>query len=220
MTLQTRRARESGGLGVTQLAEILDMDKSQVSRSLKVLTEYGMVDRDPKTRAFRLDGESSTCAGQRRPATAGMRGRRPRRTAQPPGRIGLPLGAFRLRRADLGRADGQSFDSGDAGALVAVLDFGGTRPPHRQNLRRDPRDVLRAEATQRSGGRRGLRRRPRGGRHPSARGRAFHRRGRVRGGTRGRRRTRARLSRRSRRLARGLGADVPWSRRSNARSPI
>ncbi|MBM4575725.1 helix-turn-helix domain-containing protein [Rhodococcus hoagii] len=54
MTLQTRRARESGGLGVTQLAEILDMDKSQVSRSLKVLTEYGMVDRDPKTRAFRL----------------------------------------------------------------------------------------------------------------------------------------------------------------------
>ncbi|NKV83129.1 hypothetical protein GS930_10435 [Rhodococcus hoagii] len=34
---------------------------------------------------------------------------------------------------------------------------------------------------------RGLRRRPRGGRHPSARGRAFHRRGRVRGGTRGRR---------------------------------
>jgi len=54
LTLQTRRARESGGLGVTQIAEALDMDKSQISRSLKVLAEYGMVDRDPKTRAFRL----------------------------------------------------------------------------------------------------------------------------------------------------------------------
>lgn len=54
LVLQTSRAREKGGLGVTELAEILDMDKSQISRSLKVLTEYGMVDRDPKTRAFRL----------------------------------------------------------------------------------------------------------------------------------------------------------------------
>lgn len=54
LTLQTRRAREGGGLGVTEIAEILDMDKSQISRSLKVLMEYGMVDRDPKTRAFRL----------------------------------------------------------------------------------------------------------------------------------------------------------------------
>ncbi len=54
MTLQTRRARENGGLGVTQIAEALDMDKSQISRSLKVLAEYGLVDRDPKTRAFRL----------------------------------------------------------------------------------------------------------------------------------------------------------------------
>lgn len=54
LTLQTRRARENGGLGVTQIAEILDMDKSQISRSLKVLAEYGMVDRDPKTRTYRL----------------------------------------------------------------------------------------------------------------------------------------------------------------------
>ncbi|MFE4501956.1 IclR family transcriptional regulator [Rhodococcus sp. NPDC056743] len=54
LVLQTSRAREKGGLGVTEIAEILDMDKSQISRSLKVLTEYGMVDRDPKTRAFRL----------------------------------------------------------------------------------------------------------------------------------------------------------------------
>lgn len=54
LTLQTRRARENGGLGVTQIAEILDMDKSQISRSLKVLAEYGMVDRDPKTRTYHL----------------------------------------------------------------------------------------------------------------------------------------------------------------------
>lgn len=54
LVLQSSRARESGGLGVTEISEILGMDKSQISRSLKVLAEYGMVDRDPKTRAFRL----------------------------------------------------------------------------------------------------------------------------------------------------------------------
>jgi DNA-binding IclR family transcriptional regulator len=43
-----------GGLGVSRLAQLLDQDKSQISRSLKVLAEYGVIERDPKTRAFRL----------------------------------------------------------------------------------------------------------------------------------------------------------------------
>jgi IclR family KDG regulon transcriptional repressor len=43
-----------GGLGVTRISELIGKEKSQVSRSLKILAEYGMVDRDPKTLAYRL----------------------------------------------------------------------------------------------------------------------------------------------------------------------
>ena len=44
----------SGGLGVLQIAHLVGSDKSQVSRTLKTLAEYGLVDRDPETRAYRL----------------------------------------------------------------------------------------------------------------------------------------------------------------------
>lgn len=44
----------AGGLGVLRIAELVDQDKSQVSRTLKALAEYGIVDRDPQTRAYRL----------------------------------------------------------------------------------------------------------------------------------------------------------------------
>jgi DNA-binding IclR family transcriptional regulator len=47
-------AQAVGGLGVTRLAQLLGQDKSQISRSLKVLAEYGIIERDPKTRACRL----------------------------------------------------------------------------------------------------------------------------------------------------------------------
>jgi DNA-binding IclR family transcriptional regulator len=43
-----------GGLGVTRIAELIGKEKSQVSRSLKILAEYGMVDRDPRTLVYRL----------------------------------------------------------------------------------------------------------------------------------------------------------------------
>jgi DNA-binding IclR family transcriptional regulator len=43
-----------GGLGVVRIAELVGQDKSQVSRTLKTLAEYGLVDRDPETRAYRL----------------------------------------------------------------------------------------------------------------------------------------------------------------------
>lgn len=52
--LATDAAIESKGLGVTQVSKLLDKDKSQVSRSLKVLAEYGLIDRDPDTLAYRL----------------------------------------------------------------------------------------------------------------------------------------------------------------------
>jgi DNA-binding IclR family transcriptional regulator len=47
-------ARQLGGLGVTRISELIGKEKSQVSRSLKILAEYGMVDRDAKTLAYRL----------------------------------------------------------------------------------------------------------------------------------------------------------------------
>jgi IclR family transcriptional regulator, KDG regulon repressor len=43
----------SGGLGVTRIAELLGREKSQVSRSLKALSEYGLVERNPDS-TYRL----------------------------------------------------------------------------------------------------------------------------------------------------------------------
>ncbi len=42
------------GVGVVRLAELLGHDKSQVSRSLATLSEYGLVERDPRTLGFSL----------------------------------------------------------------------------------------------------------------------------------------------------------------------
>ena len=47
-------ASSDGGLTLTQIADLVGREKSQVSRALKVLNEYGLVDRDPDTLAFRL----------------------------------------------------------------------------------------------------------------------------------------------------------------------
>lgn len=44
----------SGGCGVGRLAELTGAEKSQVSRTLKALAEYGLVERDPVTRTYRL----------------------------------------------------------------------------------------------------------------------------------------------------------------------
>jgi DNA-binding IclR family transcriptional regulator len=56
-------AQRAGGLGVTRVAELLGQDKSQISRSLKVLAEYGMIERDARTRAFRLGWQLYAMAG-------------------------------------------------------------------------------------------------------------------------------------------------------------
>jgi IclR family KDG regulon transcriptional repressor len=47
-------AATNGGLGVVRIAELLDREKSQVSRALKTLSARGFVDRDPVTREYRL----------------------------------------------------------------------------------------------------------------------------------------------------------------------
>lgn len=47
-------ARQRGGLGVVRLAEMLQREKSQVSRALRALEKVGLVERDPATREYRL----------------------------------------------------------------------------------------------------------------------------------------------------------------------
>ena len=54
LSLGSDAAIAHGGLGVTRIAEMLGREKSQVSRTLKTLAEYGLVDRDPDTLAYRL----------------------------------------------------------------------------------------------------------------------------------------------------------------------
>ena len=54
VTLGGEAATENGGLGVVRIAEQLGREKSQVSRALKTLAQYGLVDRDPVTLDYRL----------------------------------------------------------------------------------------------------------------------------------------------------------------------
>jgi IclR family transcriptional regulator, KDG regulon repressor len=52
--LTSDEARQRGGLGVMRLAEMLQRDKSQVSRALRALEQAGLVERDPSTREYRI----------------------------------------------------------------------------------------------------------------------------------------------------------------------
>ncbi len=54
LALATPEASERGGLGVTQIAESLGREKSQVSRALKALAEYGLVERNRDALSYRL----------------------------------------------------------------------------------------------------------------------------------------------------------------------
>jgi DNA-binding IclR family transcriptional regulator len=54
LSLATDEAVENGGMGVTRIAEYLDREKSQVSRALKALAEYGLVERNRDAMTYRL----------------------------------------------------------------------------------------------------------------------------------------------------------------------
>lgn len=54
----------AGPPGVTRLAALIGSDKSQVSRSLKILAEHGLVDRDAETRGYRLGWRLLAMAGR------------------------------------------------------------------------------------------------------------------------------------------------------------
>ncbi len=69
LSLSSDQAIAEGGLGVTKIAELLGREKSQVSRALSTLAEYGLVDRDPDTLAYRLGWRifaMANLAGERR----------------------------------------------------------------------------------------------------------------------------------------------------------
>jgi len=62
LALGSDAALAEGGLGVTRLATITGHEKSQVSRALAVLAEYGLVERTPGDRVYRLGWECFTLA--------------------------------------------------------------------------------------------------------------------------------------------------------------
>src|ERR1700731_4422926 len=53
LSLANEETVAAGGLGVTRIAELLGREKSQVSRSLKALSEYGLVERNADS-SYRL----------------------------------------------------------------------------------------------------------------------------------------------------------------------
>jgi IclR family KDG regulon transcriptional repressor len=54
LTLGGDEALETGGLGVKRLSELTGNEISRVSRTLEVLLESRLIDRDPASRAYRL----------------------------------------------------------------------------------------------------------------------------------------------------------------------
>jgi IclR family transcriptional regulator, KDG regulon repressor len=54
LSLATDEAVQQGGMGVTRIAEQLGREKSQVSRALKALAEYGLVERNRDALTYRL----------------------------------------------------------------------------------------------------------------------------------------------------------------------
>jgi IclR family KDG regulon transcriptional repressor len=62
--LGSEEAVAQGGLGVKRVAELLGLEKSQISRTMKTLEQCGAVERDPGTLAYRLSWQMSTLASQ------------------------------------------------------------------------------------------------------------------------------------------------------------
>jgi IclR family KDG regulon transcriptional repressor len=54
LSLGSGEAIEQGGMGVTRISETLGREKSQVSRALKALAEYGLVERNRDALTYRL----------------------------------------------------------------------------------------------------------------------------------------------------------------------
>jgi IclR family KDG regulon transcriptional repressor len=64
LALGSPEATENGGIGVVRVAAQVGREKTQVSRALKTLAQYGLVDRDPKTLDYRLGWRMFALAAQ------------------------------------------------------------------------------------------------------------------------------------------------------------
>lgn len=64
VALGSDAAVAEGGLGVTRLAALTGHEKSQVSRALLALADYGLVERSPGKRAYRLGWECFSLASR------------------------------------------------------------------------------------------------------------------------------------------------------------
>lgn len=62
--IEEEEALGAGPPGVTRLAALIGCDKSQVSRSLKILAEHGLVDRNAETLGYRLGWRLLAMAGR------------------------------------------------------------------------------------------------------------------------------------------------------------
>ncbi|MGJ9414445.1 IclR family transcriptional regulator [Aeromicrobium sp. CF4.19] len=68
-------ALREDGLGVVRIAELLDRDKAVISRALATLGEVGLVDRDPRRRAYRLGSRLYALAARTHEASLTQRAR-------------------------------------------------------------------------------------------------------------------------------------------------
>ncbi len=64
LALGSDTALAEGGLGVTRMAALTGYEKSQVSRTLATLAEYGLVERSPGVRGYRLGWGCFTLAAR------------------------------------------------------------------------------------------------------------------------------------------------------------
>ncbi len=64
MALGSDAAVEEGGLGVTRIAGVTGHEKSQVSRAIVALMEYGLVEHAPASRSYRLGWSCFALAGR------------------------------------------------------------------------------------------------------------------------------------------------------------
>jgi len=64
LAIEAEEGRGAAPTGVTRIAALIGSDKSQVSRSLKILAEHGLVDRDPGTLGYRLGWRLLAMAGR------------------------------------------------------------------------------------------------------------------------------------------------------------
>ncbi len=62
--LEDDEALDGEAPGVVRIASLVGREKSQVSRTLRVLAEYGLVDRDPVTLGYRLGWRLLAMAGR------------------------------------------------------------------------------------------------------------------------------------------------------------